>query len=55
MEIFQQSQFTWRSLAVLENLANFFRKGTEWTRQITGSVDLSEMDCIALRHARGFR
>jgi hypothetical protein len=35
-------QMTWRSLAVLENLANSFRKGTEWTRQITGSVDLSE-------------
>jgi hypothetical protein len=42
-------------LAVLENLANYFRNGSNCTRQITGSVDLSEMDCIARRHARGFR
>src|SRR5437588_11012677 len=48
-------QITTRSLAVLKNLVNSFRKGTRWTRQITGSVDLSEMDCIARRHARDFR
>src|SRR5437660_4787228 len=46
---------TTRSLAVLKNLVNSFRKGIRWTRQITGSVDLSETDCIALRHARDFR
>src|SRR5437588_7439084 len=45
-------QITTRSLAVLKNLVNSFRKGTRWTRQITGSVDLSEMDCIARRRAR---
>src|SRR5438128_327453 len=46
---------TWWSLAVLKNLAKSFRKGTRWTRQITGSVDLSEMDCIARRHTHDFR
>src|SRR2546428_14051456 len=30
-------------------------QGTRWTRQITGSVDLSEMDCIARRQAHDFR
>src|SRR5437899_6732508 len=29
-------------------------QGTRWTRQITGPVDLSEMDCIARRHAHDF-
>ena|SRR5437588_7687992 len=48
-------QITTRSLAVLKNLVNSFRKGTRWTRQITGSVDLSEMDCIARRHASSVR
>src|SRR5437660_7907839 len=48
-------QITTRTLAVLKNLVNSFRKGTRWTGQITGSVDLTEMDCIALRHARVFR
>src|SRR5437588_2614323 len=48
-------QITTRSLAVLKNLENSFRKGTTWTRQITGSVDLSEMDCIAQRHTHDFR
>ena len=42
-------------LRALKNLVNSFRKGTRWTRQITGSVDLSEMDCIAQRHTHDFR
>src|SRR5437660_5048487 len=48
-------QITTRTLAVLKNLANSFPNGSNCTSQITGSVDLSEMDCIARRRTHDFR